>query len=97
MLWQDPITTSYSYIVLLLNADATSWPSGEKATWLTGPEWPSSVLRQDPVAASYSHIVSSQDADATSWPSGEKVIWLTKLNKVAAVESAAIIIGDRFV
>ena len=97
VLRQDPITASYSYIVLSLNTDATSWLSGKKATQLTRPEWPSSVLRQDPVAVFYSYIVSSQDTDATSQLSGEKAIQLTKLDKVAAVELAAIIIGDRFI
>ena len=53
-------------------------PFGEKATWLTKPEWPSSVLRQDPIAASHSRTVLSLDADATSWPSGEKATWLTE-------------------
>jgi len=60
-------------------------PSGEKATTLTMPEWPSSVLRQDPVAASHSHTVLLSDADATSWPSGEKVTALTILEWPSSV------------
>ena len=72
VLRHDPVAASHSRTVLSWDADATSWPYGEKATALTTLEWPSSVLRHDPVAASHSRTVSSQDADATSWPSGEK-------------------------
>ena len=60
-------------------------PFGEKATWQTEPEWPSSVLRQDPVAASHSRTVSSSDADATSWPSGEKATASTELEWPSSV------------
>ena len=97
VLQQDPVATSYSYIVLLLDTDATSQPSGEKTTQLTGLEWPSSMLRQDPVTAFYSCIVSSQDADATSQLSSKKAMWLTEPDKVATIESAAMIIGDGFI
>ena len=41
------------------DADATSLPSGEKATALTEPEWPSSVCSGEPVLASQSRTVSS--------------------------------------
>ena len=52
---------------------ATSLPSGEKATELTEPEWPSSGSpRGAPVAASQSLTVVSSEPDATSLPSGEK-------------------------
>src|SRR3984957_21225887 len=46
VLRQDPVAASHSRTVLSDDADATSWPSGEKATALTELEWPSSVLRQ---------------------------------------------------
>ncbi|KAF2818069.1 hypothetical protein CC86DRAFT_337613, partial [Ophiobolus disseminans] len=71
MLRHVPVAASHSRTVLS-DADATSCPSGEKATALTQEEWPSSVLRQVPVAASHSRTVLSSDADATSCPSGEK-------------------------
>ena len=72
MLRQDPVPASQSRSIVSFDADATSWPSGEKATALTEYEWPSSVLRQNPVPASQSRSVLSDEADATSWPSGEK-------------------------
>ncbi|KAF1965829.1 hypothetical protein BU23DRAFT_443005, partial [Bimuria novae-zelandiae CBS 107.79] len=74
-----PVAASHSRTVLSREADATSWPSGEKATALTSPEWPSSVLRHVPVAASHSRTVQLREADATSWPSGEKATALTQL------------------
>ena len=69
---------SQSLTVLSSDADATSLPSGEKATALTELEWPSSVCSAAPVAASQSLTVSSSDADATSLPSGEKATALTQ-------------------
>jgi hypothetical protein len=63
---------SQSRTVMSSDADATSWPSGEKATAQTGREWPSSVPRTAPVVASQSRTVMSLDADATSWLFGEK-------------------------
>ena len=60
-------------MVLLLDADATSWPSSKKATALTLLVWSLSVLRQDPVAAFYSRMVLFTNADATSWLSSKKV------------------------
>ena len=77
VLQQCPVLAFQSRIVQRSDADATSWPSGEKATAKTHPEWPSSVLRQDPVPASQSRSVLSYDADATSWPFGEKATALT--------------------
>ncbi|PZD23657.1 EST1-DNA-bind domain containing protein [Pyrenophora tritici-repentis] len=72
-----PVTASHSRTVLSLDADATSCPSGEKATALTTLEWPFSVLRHVPVAASHRRTVSSPDADATRCPSGEKATAMT--------------------
>jgi hypothetical protein len=46
VLRQVPVAVSHSCTVLSYDADATSWPSGEKATALTSSEWPSSILRQ---------------------------------------------------
>ena len=78
MLRQDPIATSYSRTVLSYNADATSWPSSEKATARTLPKWPLSVLQQDPIAASHSQMVP-YNVNATSQPSGKKATALTSL------------------
>jgi hypothetical protein len=65
--------------VLSSEPDATSLPSGEKATELTGPEWPSSGPPYGaPVAASQSRTVLSIEPDATSLPSGEKATDLTQ-------------------
>lgn len=63
--------------MLSSEADATSWPSGEKATALTLLEWPLSTLRHDAVAASHTRTVLSYEADATSWLSGGKATALT--------------------
>ena len=38
VLWQDPVAASHSRTVSSLDADATSWPSGEKATCQTERE-----------------------------------------------------------
>ena len=46
---------------LVARADATSLPSGEKATELTESEWPSSVCSGAPVAASQSLTVLSPE------------------------------------
>jgi hypothetical protein len=56
-------------------ADASSLPSGEKATALIGPEWPSSVCRAAPEPAAHSLTVQSLEADASSLLSGEKAPW----------------------
>jgi hypothetical protein len=62
-----------SLIVLSREPDATSLPSGEKATELTEFKCPlSGSPRGAPVAASQSLTVSSYEPDATSLPSGEK-------------------------
>jgi hypothetical protein len=59
-------------IVPSLDADASSLPSGEKATAFTNHEWLSSVRSAAPDPAFYSLTVVSLDADASSLPSGEK-------------------------
>ena len=69
-----PVAVSQSRTVRSHEADATSVPSGEKATALTESVWPWSVCVVAPVAASQSRTVSSLGADATSVPSGEKAI-----------------------
>ncbi len=75
-----PVAASQSRTVLSSDADATSLPSGEKATDVDRTrEWPSSVCTERrPVAASQSRTVLSSDADATSLPSGEKATELTR-------------------
>src|SRR5579862_2607335 len=55
--------------VLSEDADATSLPSGEKATAQTTCEWPSSVRRTALVAEFQNLTVLSQDADTASPPS----------------------------
>src|SRR5271170_1439231 len=73
-------------------ADATSLPSGEKATELTPIEWPSSGSPCGaPVAASQSLTVSSSEPDATSLPSGEKATEPTPIEWPLSVCS-----GDKF-
>ena len=37
---------SHSLTVLSWDAEARSWPSGEKTTALTGSEWPSSACKE---------------------------------------------------
>jgi hypothetical protein len=59
----------------------TAWLSGEMATDLTEPEWPSSVCSAAPVAASQSRTVLSPEPpepDTTCLPSGEKATELTE-------------------
>src|SRR5277367_4792278 len=70
--WAAPVAESQSLTVRSDDPDATSVPSGEKATAMTQPEWPSSVCWASPVAESQSLTVWSFDPDATSLPSGEK-------------------------
>jgi hypothetical protein len=64
-------------------------PSGENATELTGPEWPSSVCSAAPVPASQSLTVWSGEPDATSLPSGENATELTQSEWPLSVCSAA--------
>src|SRR5271156_6574135 len=73
-----PVLASQSLTVPSCEADATSCPSGEKATALTEPEWPASVHRSAPVLAFQSLAVRSSETDATSCPSGEKATALTE-------------------
>ena len=73
-----PLAASQSRTVWSLEADATSVPSGEKATALTEPVWPWSVCVVAPVAASQSRTVWSVEADAISVPSDEKVTALAE-------------------
>ena len=75
-----PVATSQSRTVPSCDADAdaSTWPSGEKATELTAPLWPSSVCFWAPVATSQSRTVLSLDPDASVWPSGEKATELTQ-------------------
>jgi hypothetical protein len=54
------------------DADASSLPSGEKATPRTGFLWPSSVRSVVHDRLSHSRTVPSSDADASSLPSGKK-------------------------
>jgi hypothetical protein len=72
------MTASQSLTVSSPDADATTSPSGENATDLTQPEWPSSVGSAAPVSASQSLTVLSTDADATALPSGENATDLTE-------------------
>ena len=89
-----PVAESQSRTVLSSEADATSLPSGEKATALTSSKWPSSVCSAAPVAKSQSRTVLSREnmppeADATSLPSGEKATVLTPFEWPSSVCRAA--------
>ena len=66
------MTASQSLTVLSDDPDATTLPSGEKATDQTAFEWPLSVCSAVPVTASQSLTVSLYDPDATTLLSGEK-------------------------
>jgi len=50
----SPVAASQSLTVLLSDADATCLPSGENATALTRPEWPSRVCSGAPNADRHS-------------------------------------------
>ena len=78
-----------SRTVLSSEPEATSLPSGEKATLLTQLLWPSSVRRAAPVAASQSRTVLSAEPEATSLPSGEKATLLTLRLWPSSVRRAA--------
>ena len=56
----------------------TAWLSGEKATDLTKPKWPSSVYSIAPVAVSQNRTVLSSEPDMTCLPSGETATELTE-------------------
>ena len=60
-----PVFRSYSLTVVSQDADASSWPSREKAIAETALVWPSRVCTVVPVLGSHSLTVSSQDADAS--------------------------------
>ena len=66
-----PVSADQSRTVLSKDPDATSFESGENATDLTQPSWPSSVCCNVPVSADQSRTVLSKDPDATSFESGE--------------------------
>src|SRR5277367_5538803 len=72
-----PESASQSLTVSSYEADASSLPSGEKATALTPEICPSSVCSGVPEPASQSLTVLSYEADASSLPSGEKATALT--------------------
>ena len=71
-----PVAGSHSRTVPSLPALASSRPSGENATLLTPPAWPSRVAAGWPVAGSHSRTVPSLPALASSRPSGENAtLW----------------------
>lgn len=76
VLWHNPLSTFQSHAVLSHNADAISWPSGEKYIVVTSSKWPSSILQQDFVPTSQRRTVLSFNVDATNQPSVEKTIAL---------------------
>jgi hypothetical protein len=75
---QAPVAVSHTRTVLSLDAEATSCPSGEKTTALTGSEWPSSTLRHASHSTSLPRIIltvcgtCSINAFRTMLASGEK-------------------------
>lgn len=91
MLRAAPVAASQSLAVWSSDADATSLPSGENATAMTGPKWPSSVLCTAPVAESQSMTVQSKDADATSLLSGENATAMTASEWPSSVRRAALL------
>ncbi len=72
------VSTSQSGTVWSSEAEASLFPSGEKATTTSQPEWPSSVLRDAPITASESRTVQLSEAEASCLPSGENVTALTQ-------------------
>jgi hypothetical protein len=83
----DPWPDVWSLTVLSSDADASSLPSGEKATALTQAEWPLSVCSAAPEPVSQSLTVPSLDADASSLLSGEKATALTQAEWPSSVYS----------
>src|ERR1700735_1415875 len=77
--FEAPVVASQSRTVVSYEADASTLPSGEKATALTELLWPSSVCFQAPVVAFQSRTVLSYEADARTLPSGEKATAKTEL------------------
>jgi hypothetical protein len=74
-----PLLGSQILTVLSSDPDASRAESGEKATDLTEPLWPSSVCRHLPLLASQILTVLSPDPDASRAESGEKATELTQL------------------
>jgi hypothetical protein len=79
MLRQEPVAVSHSRTVLSVDADATSWPSGENATALTYPEWPSSVLQQESQSFSIFDIILTHPG-----------VWSANVFRITAVSGAKI-------
>jgi len=65
--------------VLSHDADATSWPSDEKATAITGSEWLSSVLRQASQSSPTFGIISTHPG-----------IWSANISRMIVVSGAKI-------
>ncbi len=63
--------------LIVPDLDMTYLPSGEKATELTKPLWPSSVCSGAPVDVSQSQTVLLSDLDTTYLPLGERATELT--------------------
>src|SRR5438132_11223129 len=68
---QPSAGTAQSDTFLSYPAEATTWPSGEKATALTGPSCCPSVAISCPLTASHNFTVPSWLPDTSSLPSGE--------------------------
>ena len=78
-LWTSrPVLASHSLTVRSADVEASSEPSGEKATARTQLVCPSSFCTSRPVLASHSLTVSSFDVEASSEPSGEKATAFTE-------------------
>ena len=67
-----PVWASHSRMKLSAPPDATSRPSGLKATLLTCITWPVRDLNSFPVAASQILALRSRPPEASSFPSGLK-------------------------
>ena len=71
----SPVAARQSQTLLSPEAEARSAESWEKATDMTAPLWPSSVLTCSPVAVRQSRTVLSPEADARSAESWESCIY----------------------
>ena len=68
----SPFSTSQSHTVLLENAEAILFPSGENTTNNTDLQCPlRGAPMESPFSASQSHTVLSEDAEAILFPSGK--------------------------
>ena len=73
------------------DADARRLPSGENATALTPPKWPSRVALQAPDFGSQSQTALPSDGETESWRSDKYATALTNFLPMRAVRLAPVI------